>query len=49
SGEDLSGAASMLVCKAEILAKGAGKRGRHQEAESYLKLRSDYLKMAEGA
>ena len=48
SGEDLTGAASMLVRKARILAKGAGKRGRQQEAECYLKLLSDYLKMAEG-
>ena len=49
SGEDLAAAASMLVCKAGILANGAAKRGRQEEAESYLKLRSDYLTMAKGA
>ncbi len=45
SGKNLSAAASMLAYKAAILAKGAGKRGKSEEAESYLKLQSDYLKM----
>lgn len=49
SGENLAVAASMLAYKAGILAKGAGKRGRLEEAESYLKLQSDYLKMAKSA
>jgi hypothetical protein len=35
----------MLAYKAGILAKGARKRGKSEEAESYLKLQSDYLKM----
>ena len=45
SGENLTLAASMLAHKAGILAKGAGKRGKSEEAESYLKLQSYYLRM----
>ncbi|MET0085266.1 MAG: glycosyltransferase family A protein [Sedimenticola sp.] len=41
-GEDLEAAKAMLAHKAEILAKGAEKRGKHTEASNYRQLQQNH-------
>ncbi|MES9870529.1 MAG: glycosyltransferase family A protein [Sedimenticola sp.] len=41
-GEDLEAARAMLARKAEILAKGAEKRGKHTEASNYRQLQQNH-------
>ena len=46
-GDDLLAAAAMLASKAHILAKGAEKRGRLQEAQDYRAKRQEFAAMAQ--
>ncbi|MET0093964.1 MAG: glycosyltransferase family 2 protein, partial [Sedimenticola sp.] len=41
-GDDLEAAKAMLARKAEILAKGAEKRGKHAEASNYRQLQQNH-------